>query len=170
MANIIFIQGILHPEINSRNLISQLAKRGHHVIFFPSFYFIIDTKKQLALVDKVNEYLDTHEGEFVIIGHSFGGILAHSLKPELYKKISQIITLASPHTGKNPVVLSAISKLPLVTNLWVRRTTVGYYMDTVVPFWDTPHPQTSKHINRIGIHGSLLRGKGEVEFLDHFLT
>lgn len=170
MANIIFIQGILHPDINSKKLISELTKAGHQVTFFPSFYFIIDTNKHFDLIAKVNEFLKTHDGEYVVVGHSFGGVLAHCLSPEVYTKISKIITVASPHIGKNPLVRAAVSKLPYQHNLWVRRITIGYYFDTIVPFWDTRHPQTSKHITRMGMHGSLLRGTGEIKFLLHFFN
>lgn len=165
MANIIFIQGILHPESNSKQFIAELTKQGHQVTFFPLFYFITETKKHHSLIEKVNHFLDTSDQEFIIVGHSFGGILAHCLRLDLYHKISKIITIASPHAGKNPVVLHAISKLPYHQDLGTQRITLGYFLDVVVPFWDTRHPQTDKHILRIGGHTSALFLKHETNFL-----
>ncbi len=130
---------------------------GIEVHYFPMFYSLHHTNKQLALIHEINSFLEKEDGQFILLGHSFGGIISYSLREDLYRKIDSIITIASPHQVNFDWFKRILVKLPYKTHIKVRiQRSYGFLFDTTVPFIFTKYLNSHSHKNLIGTHNSIL--------------
>lgn len=150
---IVFIQGIHNYSLGKRFLADVSEATGLEITHFPMDYGLFDHKKHLDLLKQVENAVVRTNGKIIILAHSFGGILAHSLSDETYTKVEKVITLATPHglpttafkrlTGH----LSYRSKLPVPL-----QESCGFYMDLTVPYFFTKNKNSARHLNHIGTH------------------
>ncbi len=164
MQKILFIQGIHNSESRNKFLLNELQTQTNTTVYFPSLYTLSQTDKQLTLIDTINAYLEKSEDDHIILGHSFGGIITYSLKTENYKKVSQIITIGSPHTVPFTFFKEIINKLPYKTTIKVaKQKSYGLLFDATVPSVFTKYPQSKYHGILLGRHNSLLQSKSFIK-------
>ena len=160
MQKIIFIQGIHNSPIRNKIILSLLQSLSGNVVYFPLFYTLEQTDKQLELIKTIDNYLEKSEGDHIILGHSFGGIITYSLKEKNYRKVSQIITVASPHTVPFIWFKEILSKLPYKTTIKVnKQKSYGFLFDMTVPYLFTKYPQVDSHKTLLGTHNILLKSE-----------
>jgi pimeloyl-ACP methyl ester carboxylesterase len=162
MKKVIFIQGIHNLQFRNKPLFKALHSLGYEVIFFPVFYAIHQTEKQLELLEKINTYLDesSPNEEFLLLGHSFGGILAYSLNDTSYQKVGKIITVGSPHSVTYKWFRNTLDKVPYREEVPVAlQRSYGFFLDTLVPFVFTRKPSAQVHKNFFGTHNQFLQSK-----------
>jgi pimeloyl-ACP methyl ester carboxylesterase len=165
MKKLLFVQGILNWATRPKNLLDELQTLGYEVIYFPLYYQTEDLHLQKQLIQNIDKYLrDLPQGEEVILlGHSFGGVIAHSLSTESCKRVEKLLTVASPHN----VPLNWFKKIQ--ANLNYQKTpaveaqySFGCYLDMVVPFIFTKS-KNSKHKNFLALHNTLLKDKNFIK-------
>lgn len=153
MAKILFIQGIHNYSLKERFVQDVSEATGMEVVYFPADYGIADTKRQLELIEKANGYIRESEERFILLAHSFGGILAYCLEDAVYEKVDRIITFASPHQVPFAWFKALIGKLPYKSEVPVQeQESCGFYFDLTVPFIFTRYRDTCRHKNFIGMH------------------
>jgi predicted alpha/beta hydrolase family esterase len=157
MQKIIFIQGIHNFKIRNYIILKALESLGTKVYYFPMFYSVYQTDKHIQLIDEVNALLTKEDGRFILIGHSFGGIICYSLKKELYAKIDTIITIASPHLVPFAWFKKILANIPYKPDVIVpKQISYGFYCDGVVPYIFTKYPHSQQHTNLWGTHNTVL--------------
>ena len=160
MRKIIFIQGIHNFELRNRFILAALRAAGFEVSFFPIFYTVHQTRKQLELIGKIEAHLAASDDRFILLGHSFGGILAYSLREELYAKVDRIITVAAPHQVGFGWFRSVLARLPYRSDVSVQhQESYGFLFDTTVPFIFTRYAGAGRHRNLLGTHNRLLNSR-----------
>lgn len=166
MKKVIFIQGIHNFRFRNYLILKAFESIGMDVFYFPMFYTLHQTDKHLALIGEINSFLEKEDGKFILVGHSFGGVISYSLKEELYKKIDSIITIASPHQVKFVWFRKIINKLPYKTHIQVReQKSYGFLFDTTVPFIFTKYNNSHIHKNLVGTHNIILNSSSLVKKL-----
>lgn len=158
MERIIFIQGIHNFRLRNYSLFKLLKSMGHEVVHFPMFYSVNQTEKHKDLIDRLNTFLDDNQYRYSLLGHSFGGIIAYSLKEEHYSKIDRIITVASPHQVRFKWFKRIVDRLPYVQQEIIVKDqrSYGFFFDTTVPFIFTGRRRGVVHKNLIGTHNLIL--------------
>jgi len=160
MTKVVFIQGIHNAENHNKLFLEQFRDAGMEVIHFPLFYTLKEYDRQLELIQKINEYMEETDGRFIIIGHSFGGILSYCLREDLYQKVDKIITVASPHQVEFKWFKKILSRLPYRREVGVPdQQSYGFVFDTTVPFIFTRYTSAQKHQNLIGTHNRILNSQ-----------
>ena len=140
---------------------------GYDVIYFPHYYLLEDTKEHIKLIEKINEYLEDSEHEHVLIGHSFGGIIAYSLSEKAYAKINKIITIGAPHRVPFNWFLEILAQLPYKKKVNVKdQFSFGLFFDKTVPFLFTKHKSSKSHKVIFAKHNYIL---GDSSFLKKVL-
>lgn len=171
MQKIVFIQGIHYLNFRTKPLFKALHSLGYEVVFFPLFYTVHQTEKQLELIEKINTYLKESitDEQVILLGHSFGGILAYSLDDEVYQKVSKIITVGSPHSVTYRWFQKTLNKLPYKQEVSVTlQRSYGFFFDTTVPFVFTRHSSSIVHKNFWATHNQFLQSKRFVKKLFAF--
>ena len=124
---------------------------------FPLFYTLYEEDKQKHLISRINKYLEKSSDQYILVGHSFGGIIAYSLSENAYKRINKIITIASPHRVPFKWFKRIINKIPYKQSVNVEeQLSYGFLFDTTVPFIFTKHNSSKKHKNLLGEHNLIL--------------
>ena len=156
MTKILFIQGIHNFSLREQFVKDVKEATGLEVVYFPYLYGLMDTDKQLELIGKVNAHIAGDDSRYIILAHSFGGILAYCLEEKTYEKVEQIITFGAPHQVQFAWFKDTLSKLPYRTEVDVPlQKSCGFYFDFTVPFFFTRHPHAKSHTNHIGSHTSV---------------
>ena len=172
MKRIIFIQGILTSDMLCNDFLQDLRDNGFEVIYFPLFYKLHQVDKEKELINKINEFLqNTKDSEYIILGHPFGGMLSYCLDKENYKKVSKIITVASPHTLPYRWFKSIIKELnydPDCKSDHIKQSSVGSLFDTIVPFIFAKYKNSNKHRIFFGGHNRIF-SRGFVEKIKKYL-
>ena len=164
MNKVIFIQGIHNFRFRNYLIFKALESIGKEVYYFPMFYSLHQADKHLALINEINSFLEKEEGKFILLGHSFGGVISYSLREDLYEKIDSIITIASPHQVRFKWFKKIINKIPYKKHIKVReQRSYGFLFDTTVPFIFTKYNNSDPHQNLIGTHNFILNSRSLVK-------
>lgn len=159
MKKIIFIQGIHDIPLKNKKLLGFLADQGFEVKYFPCFYTLYDTEKQKDLISDISKYVRNQPEKVSILAHSFGGIVAYSLEDEVYKKIDNIVTVATPHSIKHIWFAKLTSKLNYKERNVGKQVAIGMLYDFVVRFKHAGRKASLPDYIFPGFHESLLRDK-----------
>lgn len=166
MKKVIFIQGIHNFRFRNYFIFKALESVGKEVYHFPMFYSLHQVDKHLALITQINSFLEKEDGKFILLGHSFGGIICYSLREDLYEKIDSIVTIASPHQVKFKWFRKILNKLPYKKHIKVKdQRSYGLLLDTTVPFIFTKYDNSNIHQNLIGTHNIILNSSSMVKRL-----
>ena len=168
MKKIIFIQGIHNDGVMDRLMLESLEAMGFEVVYFPLFYTLYEPEKQLALISRINEFLEAlDEGErVVVLGHSFGGIIAYSLRDDLYTKVEKIVTVASPHRVGFKWFRDIRDQLPYKKDVVVdEQISYGLLFDGRVPFFLTKYPKAKHYHVFLSAHNTVLTSRSLIRKL-----
>lgn len=131
---VFILPGFLVPAYAYKSLAEELKKSGHDVKIF-------DLKEKVPLFKKIDEYakrviqdLEKETDEFVVIAHSFSGIILKGLiktKPFLKEKIAGIVFVAAPHDGTWMALMLGI--LPAMRALLPAAKTIQDTKDVILP-------------------------------------
>ena len=153
MKKVIYVQGIHDMPFKNRKLFKAITTSGFEVIYFPALYSVYSLKKQKELISLIEKFIDDlgKKERVTILAHSFGGILAYSLRTDTYKKVDTIMTVASPHN----VGLLNKTKISLGYNPNVKvkkQVTVGMMNDLIVSYKNTRYREGVNHYDIKGGH------------------
>ncbi len=161
--NIIFISGVKTPKSWLKNWREILVEKFPHseIHIIDIFYSSKDLKKILEVKEKVLKILEENKST-ILIGHSFGGLLAVSGYLENIKKrnnIKKIITMGSPHilNSKKRKKIKTFLNYE-IANIEIPVFTFGGYFDGIVFFTKTKY-KNSFHKNYFVKHNSFLFSK-----------
>lgn len=120
MQHIILLHGLGSHGITMRFLKAYIDIHTNHSTHDFSYYSITSNIDQIVshLEDRFNLSF-SYSDEVCIIGHSLGGIIAAKLasSDQLRCKVSQIITLGSPHRGAL-LANKILAKIPLISKVF----------------------------------------------------
>ena len=155
---IFFIPGVkMFPELY-KGWNKALAGSKRHKVF-KSLYMYNQHKKVLALRNKVLKALEDGEPT-VLVGHSFGGIVAIAVAAEAKKKglknIARVVTMASPHGIEIVGVKETKELLGYSNKLSVPVYSFGGLLDPLVLAKFAAYPGATQHINIPSTHSGFL--------------
>lgn len=157
---ILFIQGIHNYSLKEQFVKDVSEATGYEVIYHPVDYGLFSKNKQLSLLEDLNRIIEETDDRFIILAHSFGGILAHSLDTKSYAKVDKIISFASPHSLPLTLLKNLTEHLPYNRQIPVAiQESCGFYADTTVPFFFTRNKHGKSHKNYLGTHTQVFNRK-----------
>ena len=160
MPKILFIQGIHNFALTERFIDDVSQGTGLEVLTFQTDYGLLETDKQRELIATIETHLAESEDRFIILAHSFGGILAYCLSDAAYKNVDKIITFATPHQVPFGWFKKILNKLPYRPQVPVEiQKSCGFFFDTTVPFLFTKQSHAANHRNFVGTHTSVANRK-----------
>ncbi|MBP9817096.1 MAG: hypothetical protein KBD05_03670 [Candidatus Pacebacteria bacterium] len=156
MPKLLFIQGIHNFALTERFIDDVSQGTGLEVVTFQTDYGLVETEKQRELIATIEAHLTGSDDRFIILAHSFGGILAYCLSDAAYANVDKIITFATPHQVPFRWFTNILKKLPYRPIVPVEvQTSCGFFFDTTVPFLFTKHQHGTTHRNFVGTHTSV---------------
>lgn len=157
---ILFIQGIHNYSLKEKFVKDVSEATGYEVIYHPLDYGLFSKRKHHELLQEANRIIQETDDRFIILAHSFGGILAHSLEIETYAKVDKVITFATPHSLPLFILKCLTSHIPYKSKIPVAiQESCGFYADTSVPFFITSNKHTKSHKNYLGTHTQVIDRK-----------
>jgi len=161
MLKILFIQGIHNFSLKERFIKDVSEATEMEVVHFPLLYGLTETAKHAELIQKIDAYIEQSDDRFIILAHSFGGILAHCLSDHTYEKVDKILTFASPHSVPFGWFTELVQRLPYRAQVPVSiQKSCGFFFDLNVPFFVTRNPHAHAHKNFLGTHTFVPDRKG----------
>ncbi len=153
VTKILFIQGIHNFALTERFIKDVSSGTGLEVITFKKDYGLWDIKKHNELLVDIETYIKEHDERFIILAHSFGGILAYCLSDEAYARVDKIVTFAAPHQVPFSWFKRLLAQLPHRTHVPVpEQISCGFLFDPTVPYFFTKLETALQHKNFVGTH------------------
>jgi pimeloyl-ACP methyl ester carboxylesterase len=156
---ILFIQGIHNFSLRERFVKDVSEATGYEVIYHSFDYGLFEKQKHLEFIKEINQIVRETDDRFIILAHSFGGILAHSLDAHTYTKVDRMITFATPHALPHFLLKRLTAHLPYIPHIPVPLESCGFYADFTVPFFLTKSRYAKSHRNYLGTHTQVMNRK-----------